>query len=91
MKKLPQRKCVGCQNTFHKRELIRIVKNDDGISVDPTGKKNGRGAYLCRNPECLEIAYRRKNLERSFKCKVDENVYEALKAELSGLRGDASQ
>lgn len=85
MKKLPQRKCVGCQNTFQKRELIRIVKSEEGIFVDPTGKRNGRGAYICKNPQCLETAYKRKNLDRSFKCKVDEKVYESLKEELSGL------
>lgn len=84
-KKLPQRKCVGCQNTFQKRELIRIVKGEDGIFVDPTGKRNGRGAYICKNLQCLETAYKRKNLERSFQCRVDENVYKSLREELSGL------
>ena len=85
MKKLPQRKCVGCQETFSKRELIRIVKNEEGIFVDPTGKKNGRGAYLCKKQECLEKAYKRKNLERSFQCKVDEGVYDILKEELAKI------
>ena len=84
-KKLPQRKCVGCQNSFPKRQLIRIVKREEGIFVDPTGKKNGRGAYLCKNSECLETAYKRKNLERSFQCKVDASVYQHLQEELSRL------
>ena len=89
-KKLPQRKCVGCQNSFHKRELIRIVKSEEGIFVDPTGKKNGRGAYICKKLDCLETAYKRKNLERTFKCKVDENVYQNLREELSRLEGKTS-
>ena len=91
IKKLPQRKCVGCQNTFQKRELIRIVKSEEGIFVDPTGKKNGRGAYICKNLQCLELAFKRKNLERSFKCRVDENIYENLREELSGLEEKASR
>ncbi len=89
VKKLPQRKCVGCQNIFSKRELLRIVKNEEGIFLDVSGKQNGRGAYLCKNPACLETAYKRKNLERSFGCKVEEEVYESLRKELSRLTDNA--
>ncbi len=91
IKKLPQRKCVGCQNVFPKKELLRIVKNEEGIFLDPTGKQNGRGAYICKNAGCLETAYKRKNLERSFKCKVEEQVYQSLRQELSDLKDEISQ
>ncbi len=90
-KKLPQRKCVGCQNSFAKRELLRIVKNEEGIFLDPTGKQNGRGAYICKDLTCLQTAYKRKNLERSFKCKVEEQVYESLRQELSHLKDEVSE
>ncbi len=90
-KKLPQRKCVGCQNVFLKKELMRIVKNEDGVFLDATGKQNGRGAYICKNLNCLEIAYKRKNLERSFRCPVDQQVYENLRQELLRLKDESSQ
>lgn len=83
MKKLPQRRCVGCKNSFDKKELIRVVKDSEGnISLDPTGKKNGRGAYLCKSKECFETAYKKKQLESSFKCKVSEEIYKNLLDEL---------
>lgn len=84
MRKLPQRKCIGCKESFNKKELIRIVKEPDGtISLDMTGKKNGRGAYICKNEKCLEIACKKKQLDYAFKEKVDPSVYENLKKEFS--------
>jgi len=68
-----------------KRALVRVVlKQDGGISLDPTGKSPGRGAYVCKNAECLNKAAGHKGLERSFKCAVPKEVYEKLKNELAG-------
>ncbi len=82
MKTQPQRRCIGCKNSFDKRDLIRIVKSPEGtISVDITGKKNGRGAYICKNQECLDTAFKRKQLDYAFKDKVDSETYEILREE----------
>ena len=79
MKKLPQRTCIGCNTQKLKKDLIRIVKDKDGnISIDRTGKMNGRGAYLCKNKECLEKAIKSKKIEKIFEMKIDEKVYEEL-------------
>ena len=73
MKSLPQRSCIGCNTKKDKKDLIRIVKNKDGnISIDKTGKANGRGAYICNNVECLEKAIKSKRLEKTFEEKIDE-------------------
>ena len=80
MKKEPQRTCLGCKESKNKKELIRIVKQNDGkIFIDKTGKANGRGAYICDNSECLEKAIRSKKLEKAFEMKIEENIYEDLK------------
>ena len=80
-KKPVLRRCVGCGEMKDKKELIRIVRTQEGeILTDPTGKMNGRGAYVCRDPECLMTAVRKKGLERSLKCRVDAQVYEDLRA-----------
>ncbi|MDW7675053.1 MAG: YlxR family protein [Bacillota bacterium] len=85
VKKIPQRMCVGCNEMKEKRDLIRIVKSPEGqIFVDRTGKKSGRGAYICPNKNCLEKAFKQKGLERSFKEKMGENVHLSLKKELLG-------
>lgn len=85
-RKIPLRKCTGCQEMKNKKELIRIVRSDEGeISVDTTGKKAGRGAYICPCVECLEKARKSKGIERSFKCAVPAEVYEKLKQELEGI------
>ena len=82
-RKVPLRKCTGCREMKSKKELIRIVRNDEGeFSLDFTGKKQGRGAYVCPNLDCLEKAHRSKGLERSFKCAVPKEVYEQLQREL---------
>lgn len=80
MKKLPQRTCIGCNNQKDKKDLIRIVKNKEGeISLDKTGKAQGRGAYLCDNIECLEKAIKSRRLEKSFEMKIENNIYEELR------------
>ncbi len=82
-KKIPLRKCVGCGEQKPKKELIRVVKDEnENFSLDFTGKKNGRGAYLCKNMECLQKAMKRGGLERSFSMKIQKDVYEMLEKEL---------
>ncbi len=79
-KKIPLRKCIGCQEMKDKRQMIRIVKNKEGeIFVDSTGKKNGRGAYICPNSDCLEKAIKNRGLEKSFKENIPSDVYETLR------------
>lgn len=83
-KKMPLRKCIGCQEMKNKKSLIRIVKNkEDEFFVDLTGKVNGRGAYICPAQECLSMAIKSKGLERAFKCQIPNEVYERMKEELS--------
>ncbi|MCT4661440.1 MAG: YlxR family protein [Tissierellales bacterium] len=82
-KKIPLRKCVGCDVRKTKKELIRVVRNKEGeISLDTTGKANGKGAYLCPNSECFEKAYKKDLLSRAFKEKVSNEIYEALLEEI---------
>ena len=83
MKQLPKRTCIGCNEIKLKKELIRIVKNNEGqIFVDKTGKANGRGAYICNSLECLEKAIKSKRLERTFEKQIDEKIYEDLRGEI---------
>ncbi|WP_174919202.1 RNase P modulator RnpM [Peptacetobacter hominis] len=83
VKKVPQRKCIACQERDSKKGLIRIVKNKEGeIFLDPTGRANGRGAYICRSSECLQKAIKSKALNRAFKMEVPDEVYEHLLVEL---------
>lgn len=85
-KKIPLRQCVGCQQMIAKKDLIRIIKTpEDNIELDVTGKKNGRGAYVCRSLECLNKAIKNKSIERSLKVNVPDDVYESLKKELENL------
>ncbi|WFD11719.1 RNase P modulator RnpM [Tepidibacter hydrothermalis] len=82
-KKIPQRKCITCQDRNSKKTLIRIVKNKDGeIFVDNTGKANGRGAYICATKECLEKAIKTRALNRAFKLEISEKVYKDLSEEI---------
>ena len=86
MKKVPMRKCVGCQEMKSKKELIRVVRTEEGqFLLDATGKKNGRGAYICPDMECLSKAIKSKGLERSFKQSIPKDVYETLEKEMSQL------
>ncbi len=83
-KKVPLRKCTGCQQMKEKKELIRVVRTDENqYSIDLTGKMSGRGAYICKNVECLEKAFKSKGLERSFKSAIPKDIYEKLRNELS--------
>lgn len=82
-KKLPMRMCLGCNEMKPKRELIRVVKSQDGeISLDLTGRKSGRGAYICRNIECLKSARKARRLEKSFSCRISDEVYDSMEVEL---------
>lgn len=82
-RKIPLRKCTGCQQMKNKKELIRIVRSEEGeFALDITGKKPGRGAYICPTKECLEKAHKSKGLERSFKSAVPKEVYEQLMQQL---------
>ena len=84
MKKIPLRKCTGCGEMKTKKELIRVLKTpEDTIVLDVTGKKNGRGAYLCNQAECFRKARKSKGLERSLQCEIPTEVYEALEKELT--------
>ena len=81
-KKVPLRKCTGCQEMKSKKEMMRILRTAEGeIVLDTTGRKNGRGAYVCRSMECFEKAVKSKGLERSLKCRVPEEAYGSLKKE----------
>ena len=80
MKKQPQRTCMGCNEKKDKKELIRIVKNKENeISIDRTGKKEGRGAYICDKIECLEKAIKSKRLEKVLETKISEEIYNDLR------------
>ncbi len=82
-KRIPERICIGCQQVKPKNELIRVVKSPEGeISIDKTGKKSGRGAYICPKEECLKLAEKSRRIEKSFSCRIDAAVYEELKNEL---------
>lgn len=83
MKKIPQRTCVGCNTQKNKSDLIRIVINKEGnIFIDKTGKANGRGAYICNNPECLEKVIKSKRLEKSFETSISNDIYDDLREEI---------
>ena len=80
MKKNPQRTCMGCNQKKDKQELIRIVKNKENeISIDKTGKKEGRGAYICDNIECLEKVIKSKRLEKILETEISQEIYENLR------------
>ena len=82
-KKVTLRKCMGCGEMKPKKTLVRIVKNkEDEIFVDLTGKAGGRGAYICRDAECLKKARKSKRLERSYSCRIPDEVYDRLEEEL---------
>jgi uncharacterized protein len=82
-KKIPMRTCIGCGICTDKKMLIRVVRLPEGGAIlDPAGKMNGRGAYLCRNPQCLEKAIKRKALARAFRAEVTKEIAEHLTEEL---------
>lgn len=82
-KKIPLRMCVGCQEMKSKKELLRVVRTpEEEIVLDPTGKKAGRGAYMCQSEQCLTKAFKEKRLEKALKHQINEAVYNALRAEI---------
>ena len=92
-KKIPARQCIGCMTSRPKKELVRVVRAPSGeISIDPVGKKPGRGAYVCRNPECLKKAQKARRFERAFSCKIEDAVYDAMYQELcTDVKGKAGE
>ena len=89
MKKIPMRKCVGCQEMKGKKEMIRILRTEqEGIILDATGRKNGRGAYICRSGECLEKAIKNLGVERSLKMSIPQEVYDSLKKEIEKIESE---
>ena len=85
-KKIPMRKCVGCGEMKPKKELMRILRIEDGsFAVDADGKKNGRGAYICRSVDCFRKAAKSKGLERSFKQEIPRGVYGRLEKEMGEI------
>ena len=86
-KKIPLRMCVGCREMKEKKSLIRVVRSPEGeVSLDPVGKKPGRGAYVCREGECLARALKQRQIERQLQVTLTQEVMEALTAELAALR-----
>ena len=82
-KKTPLRKCIGCNEMKDKKELIRIVRNKEGdMSIDLTGKMAGSGAYICKDRKCFDMAAKAKRLEKSFKCKIPDEIYDSLREEI---------
>ena len=85
-KKIPMRKCVGCGEMKPKKELMRILKTESGeFIVDAAGKKNGRGAYICRSLDCFKSAVKSRGLERSFKQEMPQDVYDRLEKEMGEI------
>ena len=88
-KKIPQRHCVGCGEGKAKKELVRVVRTAQGeILVDLTGKKSGRGAYICPKKSCLEKARKAKRLEHAFSCAISPEIYDRLQEEVEARFGD---
>ncbi|MBQ5310439.1 MAG: YlxR family protein [Oscillospiraceae bacterium] len=83
IRKIPMRTCLGCNEAKPKKELVRVVRSPEGdISLDLTGKKNGRGAYICRNAECLRKARKARRFEKSFSCMIPDELYDRMEREL---------
>lgn len=86
VKKIPLRQCIGCGEMKSKKEMLRVIKTpEDAIMIDATGRKNGRGAYICQNVDCLRKAIKNKGLERSLKMGIPEAVYEQLTKEMESI------
>lgn len=84
LKKIPMRRCLGCFESKPKKELIRIVKNKEGeVSLDKTGKKQGRGAYICYNEECLDKAIKAKRIDKEFEIELNEEIYALLRRDIN--------
>lgn len=84
VKKIPMRMCLGCGEMKPKKELVRVVKTpEDEIFLDITGKKSGRGAYICPNAQCLSKARKARRMEKNFACRISDEVYDSLERELN--------
>ncbi|MBQ1261608.1 MAG: YlxR family protein [Clostridia bacterium] len=84
IRKIPMRQCLGCNEHKPKQELLRVVRSPEGeISLDFTGKKSGRGAYICRDVKCLRRARKSRRIERNLECEIPESVYDVMEQELS--------
>lgn len=82
----PMRTCIACKSVKDKKELIRIVRTKEGVTeLDPTGRKNGRGAYICNNINCFDILKKSKGLDRSFKTHISSEIYDKLADDLKSL------
>ena len=89
-KKVPLRKCMGCGEMKAKKDLVRVVKSPEGeVSLDLTGRKPGRGAYVCHQAECLKIARKARRLEKAFSCQIPAEVYDRMEEELSASEGSS--
>ena len=87
-KKIPQRQCMGCRERKNKRDMLRVVRGTDGeVSLDFSGKLNGRGAYVCPDPECLKKARKTRALERCLEVASPEEVYDRMEKEMEGANG----
>lgn len=85
-KKIPMRQCTGCREMKNKKEMLRVIKTpEENVELDVTGKKNGRGAYVCLSKKCLETAIKNKGLERSLKMKIPNEIYNQLKKEFDEI------
>lgn len=82
-RKVPLRKCTGCGEMKEKRELVRVVRSKEGeVSLDLVGKKPGRGAYICKNAECLKLAKKAKRIERALDCQISPELYDIMEKEI---------
>jgi len=89
-RKTPVRTCIGCQANDDKRDLVRIVRTSDGhVEVDPTGKANGRGAYVCRTAECFEAAVRRKRIDSALRVRLMDDDIDRLRREFAQVLGES--
>ena len=85
-KKIPMRQCTGCREMKSKRDMIRVIKTaENEICIDTTGRKNGRGAYICPTMDCLKQAMKSRGLERSLKTSIPDTVYQQLEEEMSQI------
>ena len=88
-KRIPLRQCIGCGEMKGKKDMMRVLRTAEGeICLDATGKKNGRGAYVCKSGECLKLARKNKGLERSFKISIPKEMYDTLEKEFENLEAE---
>lgn len=89
VRKVPMRKCIGCQEMKNKKEMMRVLRTtEENVVLDTTGKKNGRGAYICFSRECFEKAVKSRALERSLKMSIPQEIYESLKKEIDVIEAE---